>query len=185
MRVNVYAEEMTSRVEIVEKNGFTGLRVYLELPVTIPGCVSPGEAYAAGYGDGAAKYVSQEAVHRNEVQQVKGPFLHHEGDDDSSAVTFWGKRDMREVVAIMKLRLDDHYKTPTDNMFEQQARAWLACYDQMRLGNRYIAGRGATGLESAVMEIERLQKSDTDLQVAVQEITRLKERVEQLETGAR
>lgn len=37
MRVNVYAEEMTDRVEIVEKGEFTGLRFYLELPVTLPG----------------------------------------------------------------------------------------------------------------------------------------------------
>lgn len=68
MRVNVYAEEMTDRVEIVKKGEFTGLRFYTELPVTIE--------------DG---------------QQHKGPFIHSSGDDDSSAVTFWGKRDLRRV----------------------------------------------------------------------------------------
>lgn len=83
MRVNVYAEEMTQRVEIVSKQAdgqtFTGLRFYLELPVT------------AG-----------NATHR-------GPFLHHPGDDDSAAVTFWGKRDLREVLAKALGLLDEHY----------------------------------------------------------------------------
>ena len=68
MRVNVYAEEMTDRVEIVQKDKFTGVRFYLELPVTVSG------------------------------EQFQGPFLHHEGDDDSAAVTFWGKQKLREVL---------------------------------------------------------------------------------------
>lgn len=83
MRVNVYAEEMTDRVEIVSKeiNGqvFTGLRFYLELPVT-----------------------------RGQMQ-VSGPFIHHDGDDDSSAVTFWGKSDLREVLKLALEKLDAHY----------------------------------------------------------------------------
>ena len=58
MRVNVYAEEITDRVEIVEKEidgqKFTGLRFYLELPVTLA-----------------------------EGQHTRGPFIHHPGDDDS------------------------------------------------------------------------------------------------------
>src|SRR3954470_9005220 len=62
MRVNIYAEEMTERVEIISKEidgqSFTGLRLYLELPVTVNG------------------------------EQKSGPFLHHPGDDDSAAVTF-------------------------------------------------------------------------------------------------
>lgn len=85
MRVNVYAEEMTDRIEIVEKEidgeVFTGLRLYLELPVTIAG----GQ------------------------QQVSGPFMHRPGDDDSSAVTFWGKRDLRGVLRQALAALDDHY----------------------------------------------------------------------------
>lgn len=170
MRVNVYAEEMTHRIEIVEKGEFTGLRLYLELPVTVPGCVSPGEAYAAGYGDGGAKYPSQEAVHRNEVQQVSGPFLHHEGDDDSSAVTFWGKRDMREVVAIMKLKLDAHYGTVTDNMFEQQSRAWMLCCAQLDRGNYSWSLRGTTGCDSAVREIQRLQEVEKEYRSRFEEV---------------
>lgn len=86
MRVNVYAEEMTDRIEIVEKvavtgERFTGLRFYLELPATMP--------------DGT---------------QVRGSFLHGIGDDDSSAVTFWGKRDLREVLRKALSALDAHYE---------------------------------------------------------------------------
>lgn len=83
MRVNVYAEEMTDRVEIISKtidgHQFTGLRIYLELPATVNG------------------------------QQYQGPFMHRPGDDDSSAVTFWGKRDLREVLRKALAMLDDHY----------------------------------------------------------------------------
>jgi hypothetical protein len=83
MRVNVYAEEMTERIEIVEKvidgHKFTGLRFYLELPATVGG------------------------------QQYRGPFIHRPGDDDSGAVTFWGKRDLREVLKKALAALDEHY----------------------------------------------------------------------------
>ena len=92
MRVNVYAEEMTDRIEIISKeidgHTFTGLRLYLELPVTIPATV----------GEGFMVY--------------KGPFMHRPGDDDSSAVTFWGKRDLRDVLRKMLAMLDDHYNAP-------------------------------------------------------------------------
>lgn len=84
MRVNVYAEEMTQRVEIIEKNVngevFTGLRLYLELPVSTP--------------NGG---------------QVSGPFEHRPGDDDSAAITFWGKRDLRDVLCLMQGKLANHY----------------------------------------------------------------------------
>ena len=87
MRVNVYAEEMTDRIEIVAKTidgqEFTGLRFYLELPVTI----DP----------------------RGHARQVSGPFIHRPGDDDSAAVTFWGKRDLRQLLRLALQRLDDHY----------------------------------------------------------------------------
>lgn len=88
MRVNVYSEEMTDRVEIVEKviDGviFTGLRLYMYMPVTMyPG--SPSQV------------------------QHKGPFIHGEGDDDSAAVTFWGKRDLREVLEKALDMLNKHY----------------------------------------------------------------------------
>jgi hypothetical protein len=69
MRVNIYAEEMTNRVELVEKDGFTGIRFYLYLPVTLPN-----------------------------GHQASGPFMHRKDDDDSSAVTFWGKRDLKECL---------------------------------------------------------------------------------------
>lgn len=95
MRVNVYAEEMTNRIEIIAKeidgHQFTGLRFYLELPVTIP-ARSP-EALDSG------------AI----LENVRGPFMHRPGDDDSSAVTFWGKRDLREVLIKALHLLDKHY----------------------------------------------------------------------------
>ena len=88
MRVNVYAEEMTERLGIVEKQTaegtFTGLRFYLELPVTVP------------TGTGNMIY--------------KGPFIHKPGDDDSSAVTFWGKSDLRAVLRKALAMLDAHYE---------------------------------------------------------------------------
>ena len=84
MRVNIYAEEMTDKVEIIGKeidgHVFTGLRFYLELPATVNG------------------------------QQYQGPFMHRPGDDDSSAVTFWGKRDLREVLRKALVMLDQHYE---------------------------------------------------------------------------
>jgi hypothetical protein len=88
MRVNIYSEEITDRVEIVEKtiNGqtFTGVRFYLELPVTEnPG--RPGEI------------------------QHKGPFIHGVNDDDSSAITFWGKGGLHSVLQKALLMLDEHY----------------------------------------------------------------------------
>ena len=83
MRVNVYAEEMTDRIEIIAKEidgqEFTGLRFYLELPATVNG------------------------------SQFQGPFMHRPGDDDSAAVTFWGKRDLRKVLTLALEMLDEHY----------------------------------------------------------------------------
>lgn len=83
MRVNVYAEEMTDRVEIISKEidgqTFTGLRFYLELPATVKG------------------------------QQYQGAFIHRPGDDDSSAVTFWGKRSMRPLLLKALALLDAHH----------------------------------------------------------------------------
>ena len=83
MRVNVYAEEMTDRIEIIAKaidgHNFTGLRFYLELPATVNG------------------------------ENVRGPFIHRPGDDDSGAVTFWGKKDMRAMLRRSLELLDAHY----------------------------------------------------------------------------
>lgn len=82
MRVNVYAEEMTDRVEIISKEidgrTYTGIRFYLELPATVNGT------------------------------QHQGPFLHRPGDDDSSAVTFWGKSDMQTVLRKALRLLEEH-----------------------------------------------------------------------------
>lgn len=98
MRVNVYAEEMTNRIEVIEKttdNGlFTGLRFYLELPVSVTG------------------------------GQVKGPFMHHPGDDDSAAVTFWGKQDLRKALIAALDALDDHYEAKKRAILEGPMAAW-------------------------------------------------------------
>src|SRR3990167_7260973 len=95
MRVNIYAEEMTERLEIISKDcdgtTYTGLRIYLELPVTVPNrFVIDGEPVGP-------------------PRQVRGPFMHRPGDDDSSAVTFWGKRDLRDVLRKALAMLDEHY----------------------------------------------------------------------------
>jgi len=88
MRVNVYAEEMTDRIEIITKEvdgqEFTGVRFYLELPVTTP-------------------------LPNGGMTIHKGPFLHRPGDDDSSAVTFWGKSDLRDVLTKALKLLDAHH----------------------------------------------------------------------------
>lgn len=72
MRVNVYAEEITDKIEILTKEvegiTFYGVRLYLELPVCVP--------------------VITEGVHRG-YNMHRGPFMHKEGDDDSSAITVW------------------------------------------------------------------------------------------------
>lgn len=94
MRINVYAEELTDRVQIVKKEAegetFTGLRFYLALPVAL---ATPPTRLGGAPG----------------IAHVSGPFIHHEGDDDSSAVTFWGKRDLRDVLRKALALLDEHY----------------------------------------------------------------------------
>lgn len=94
MRVNIYAEEMTDRVEIISKTiegrEFTGVRFYLELPVTKYILESPGGPVA-------------------ETVQVSGPFMHGPDDDDSAAVTFWGKKDLRPLLIEALELLTDHY----------------------------------------------------------------------------
>jgi len=87
---------MTERVEIISKvidgQAFTGLRIYLELPVNLT----------------AAQYGINTPVDEN-THFAKGPFIHRTGDDDSSAVTFWGKRDLRVVLRKALADLDAHY----------------------------------------------------------------------------
>lgn len=98
MRVNVYAEEMTDRLEIIEKTTadgtFTGLRFYLELPCTLR--LQPAGRGSTVPGDTA-------------TWNVRGPFIHRPGDDDSAAVTFWGKRDLRALLQKALATLDAHY----------------------------------------------------------------------------
>jgi hypothetical protein len=114
MRVNVYAEEMTDRVEIISKEiegqKFTGLRFYLELPVTVPPDlkVKGWSPHLIDGGDGIKEVVVGQDV---PCVSLKGPFRHHPGDDDSAAVTFWGKRDLREVLRKALAMLDAHYES--------------------------------------------------------------------------
>lgn len=102
MRVNVYAEEMTDRVEIVAKEiegrEFTGVRFYLYLPVTIPCRTCRGADAKCRICWGTNR------------EQVAGEFLHGPGDDDSAAVTFWGKTDLRPVLRRALELLDRHYE---------------------------------------------------------------------------
>ena len=35
--------------------------------------------------------------------------MHHEDDDDSSAITIWGKRDLRVLLREALVKLDEHY----------------------------------------------------------------------------
>lgn len=104
MRVNVYAEEMTDRLEIISKETpdgtFTGLRFYLELPVTV-----------GGTGAHRSKGPWVHPPTNGKPAQVSGPFMHHPGDDDSAAVTFWGKRDLRTMLHQAIAMLDEHYAT--------------------------------------------------------------------------
>jgi hypothetical protein len=87
MRVNVYAEELTDRIEIIEKEIegqlYTAVRFYLELPVTL-------------------------SSHNGDTMNIRGPFMHRPGDDDSSAVTFWGKKDLltalKKAIALLEER---------------------------------------------------------------------------------
>lgn len=110
MRVNVYAEEMTDRIEIISKGidgeTFTGLRMYLHLPVTrvYPNMTLDEVQKIAGPGDQINR-----APCGGFAIQSRGPFVHRPGDDDSSAVTFWGKRDLRDVLEKALAALDAHY----------------------------------------------------------------------------
>ncbi len=99
MRVNIYAEEMTDRIEIITKevegHEFTALRFYLELPCTIPNLTVHNPADVG-------------------TQNVSGLFIHRPGDDDSAAVTFWGKRDLRIMLRKALAMLDEHYESTKD-----------------------------------------------------------------------
>lgn len=95
---------MSEDIEIIEKTTkdgkFTGLRLYLYLPVTLG-----SEAYRLPPVTSNGVEVSPD----NGVAHVRGKFMHHPGDDDSAAITFWGKRDLRTVLRKMIEKLDEHY----------------------------------------------------------------------------
>jgi hypothetical protein len=107
MRVNVYAEEMTDRIEIISKQiegqTFTGLRFYLELPVTIPG------ARVVQSNNAVERKAQLSEAPFGEHTNIAGPFMHYPRDDDSAAVTFWGKQDLRTVLRKALSMLDEHY----------------------------------------------------------------------------
>ncbi len=108
MRLNVYAEEITDRIEIVEKTTadgtFTGLRIYLAAGDNACLSILRGARNSGGHGHG-----SHNDEHDYQPRNIGGPFMHRPGDDDSSAVTFWGKRDLRKVLAKALAMLDKHY----------------------------------------------------------------------------
>jgi hypothetical protein len=140
---------MTDRIQIISKEiegqRFTGLRLYLELPATVNG------------------------------QQYQGPFMHHPGDDDSSAVTFWGKRDLRVVLRKMMDELDQHYgysaTKPVEVTEDKRFAAFdaaVSIYDELKLRNggthksallaacrRYLQVCGDTGEVKILREIAR------------------------------
>lgn len=87
MRVNIYAEELTERVEVISKvidgHTYNAVRFYMELPAT----------------------VMQDDLTALPVN-VRGPFIHRPGDDDSAAVTFWGRTQLRSLFVKAILALD-------------------------------------------------------------------------------
>ncbi len=124
MRVNIYAEEMTERVEIVTKTiegqEFKGVRFYLYLPVSVARHAEVGH------------------------DEVQGPFIHRDGDDDSAAVTFWGKGALRDVLMRALQLLDSHHVAGdrardlhdrVDNVLNESS-CWNRGADVCSLGSR-------------------------------------------------
>lgn len=131
MRVNVYAEELTDRVEIISKTidgqEFTGVRFYLELPATVQMPV-PGTGATSG-------------APSTRPENVRGPFLHRPGDDDSAAVTFWGKRDALKMFTIAIIELQRAHAMKHVDAEQRLANDWAgnilkdgSCWNRARLG---------------------------------------------------
>lgn len=94
MRINVYSEELTDRVEKITKTVdgvvFYGIRFYLYLPVTTkPIVVATGSEYPPYHKEIGGG-------------NIQGPFIHREGDDDSSAITFWSTSRENLSALLMK-----------------------------------------------------------------------------------
>lgn len=160
MRVNVYAEEMTDRIQIISKRiegrDFTGLRFFLELPVT--------------------KSID------GEVRQLSGPFMHHPGDDDSAAVTFWGKQDLRVMLRIALERLDEHYACRQPPLETKAVRPDGTTHSEM------CFSYGPKHYGCALAYIEKLETTMTrerltDAQRAADEIERQRTEIRQLKAS--
>lgn len=104
MRVNIYAEEMTNKVELIEKTTkdgtFVGVRFWLELPVSMGGGNEPKQS-----GPGAGHVYPPIP---GTVCHLQGPFMHHPGDNDSAAVTFWGKAALKVALRKALELLENH-----------------------------------------------------------------------------
>lgn len=108
MRCNIYAEEITQRVELVRKGEFTGIRFYLHLPVSLQ---TPPTKLGCQPG----------------IAQVQGPFIHHRDDDDSAAVTFWGKREFKAAMIRALQLIEEAEGTAT----REQGEAIMAKLDSI------------------------------------------------------
>lgn len=116
MRVNVYAEEMPDNLEAaiqihskeIDGQVFTGLRIYLHMPVST--MLTNSGVFTENIRKDTEQWTEEE--YKESIAQLKGPFIHKPGDDDSSAVTFWGKKDLREMLRLALAKLDAHYTQP-------------------------------------------------------------------------
>jgi len=113
MRINVYAEEMTDRIEWVEKStddgDFVGLRMYQYLPVTINEVDDPNEGWMP--------------------DNRQGPFIHRPGDDDSAAITFWGKRKLYRMLRKSLEMMQERYQISGGNLKGDRVGALLSATD--------------------------------------------------------
>ena len=89
--VNIYAEDLTDRIEVLSKDiegvSYTGLVLYLEPPTVIK------SGHYAG-------------------QNLPGSCLYR--DSGPYTLTVWGKRDLRDLLDKMKDALDHHYGCPQE-----------------------------------------------------------------------
>ena len=154
MRVNVYAEEMTDRVEIIEKevegNKFTALRFYLALPAT----------YVKNDPDRISAMRPASASDTQEGVQYQAPFIHHPGDDDSAAVTFWGKTDLRIVLRKALAALDEHYANRGVHFTAHNTLKKSATGAQFAAAIKGLSPHQLGHLEQLGWELEPKPKSD-------------------------